>query len=196
MTRLRSYTLDLNPPSDFGPLKNQYEETVKNILNESSRIAKRANITSKDEMHIVLLTEEMISVLPHLIEYGSGKFWIDVTDDLFEMYLQVTPKASGGAKARMVSGPAKKTIMGRVLGAFDKVVNRKNDRSAGDETSWSLGSYIEKLKQQDPGSTRDEWDEMEHSILAKIADDVIVRWEDKSVDLVITKKVSPRDPIA
>jgi hypothetical protein len=86
--------------------------------------------------------------------------------------------------------------MGRVLGAFDKVVNRKNDRSAGDETSWSLGSYIEKLKQQDPGSTRDEWDEMEHSILAKIADDVIVRWEDKSVDLVITKKVSPRNPIA
>ena len=65
MSRLRSFTLDLNPPSDFGPLKSQYEDTVKKILTESNRMAKRAGISSKDEMHIVLLTEETISVLPH-----------------------------------------------------------------------------------------------------------------------------------
>ena len=87
MSRLRSFTLDLNAPSDFGPLKTQYEETVKKILNESNRLAKRAGVNSKEEMHIVLLTEEMISVLPHIIEYGSGKFWIDVNDDLFELHI-------------------------------------------------------------------------------------------------------------
>lgn len=189
MSRLRSFTLDLNPPSDFGPLKSQYEETVKKILTESNRMAKRAGISSKDEMHIVLLTEETISVLPHLTEYGSGKFWIDVTDDLFELHISVTPKSASGAKARKVSEPAKRTIMGRVLGVFDRAASKKGE--SDDNTSWSLGSYIEKLKQQDQGSALEEWDEMEHSILANIADDVVVKRKSNSVDLIISKKVKP-----
>ena len=191
MSRLRSFTLDLNAPSDFGPLKTQYEETVKKILNESNRMAKRAGVNSKEEMHIVLLTEEMISVLPHLIEYGSGKFWIDVTDDLFELHIQVTPKAASGAKTRKLGDPAKKTLMGRVLGVFEKAASGKSESSTDDDTSWSLGSYIENLKKQDPNSMTDEWDEMEHSILANIADDVVVKRQGSDVDLIISKKVDP-----
>ena len=193
MSRLRSFTLDLNPPSDFGPLKSQYEETVKNILAESNRMAKRAGVNSKEEMHVVLLTEEMISVLPHLIEYGSGKFWIDVADNLFELHIRVTPKAGSGVKARKVGDTAKKTLMGRVLGVFDKAASRKSERRTDEDTSWSLGSYIENLKQQDPDKMREEWDEMEHSILANIADDVVVKREGSYVDLIIFKKVTPQD---
>ncbi len=192
MSKLRSFTLELNAPSDFGPLKNQYEETVKNILAESNRMAKRAGVNSKEEMHIVLLTEEMISVLPHIIEYGSGKFWIDVTDDLFELHIQVTPSSASGVKARKVSEPAKKTIMGRVLGVFDKVVSKKSENSTDKDMSWSLGSYIEDLKRQNPNNMPDEWDEMEHSILANIADDVVVRRDNNNVDLIISKKVTPQ----
>lgn len=192
MSRIRSFTLDLNAPSEFGPLKSQYEDTVKKILAESNRMARRVGVNSKEEMHIVLLTEEMISVLPHLIEYGSGKFWIDVTDDLFELHLRVTPKASG-KKARNVGDNAKKTLMGRVLGVFDKAASKKNEHGADEDTSWSLGSYIENLKQQDPGKKREEWDEMEHSILANIADDVVVKAEGSDVDLIIFKKVELPD---
>ncbi len=192
MSRLRSYTLELNPPSDFGPLKSQYEETVKKILTESNRIARRAGVNAKDEMHIVLLTEEMISVLPHLIKYGSGKFWIDVTDELFELHIQVTPRSAPGEKARKVGDPAKKTIMGRVLGVFDKAASRKSEHGTDEDTSWSLGSYIENLKQQGAGNKTEEWDELEHSILANIADDVVVKRVNNDVDLIISKKVTPQ----
>ena len=37
----------------------------------------------------------------------------------------------------------------------------------------------------------DEWDEMEHSILANIADDVVVKRQGSDVDLIISKKVNP-----
>ena len=196
MSRLRSFTLELNPPSDFGPLRSLHEDTVKKILTESNRMARKANVDSKQEMHIVLLTEEMISVLPHLMEYGSGKFWIDSIDDVFEIHILVTPKTGSDSKTRKEknSGPAKRTMMSRVLDVFDKIVSRKTDK--GDEaeiTSWSLGSYIEKLRQQGPDSQSDEWDEMEHSILANLADDVMVRKSGGDVDLVIIKKVQPQD---
>lgn len=195
MSRIRSFTLDLNPPSDFGPLRTQHEETVKKILTESDRMAKRANVNSKEQMHIVLLAEEMISVLPHLMQYGSGKFWIEGTDDAFEMHIMVTPKsgaetkASAGRKANDASG---RTIMSRVLDVFDRFSRKGSHDGEAEIESWSLESYIEKLKQEGRESRPDEWDELEHSILANLADDVIVRNVNGDVDLVIKKKVTPQ----
>ena len=190
MSRFRSFTLDLNPPSDFAPLKSIHEETVKKILDESNRLAFRAGLGETEKMHIVLLTEEMISVLPHLIEYGSGKFWIDCTDDVFELHLIVTPKGASPSKAKDANAP--RTFMGRVLDIFGKAASRKGSQDE-EQTSWSLESYIEKLKQQDPDNKSDEWDELEHSILANIADDVIVKTEKSDVEFVIIKKVTPQE---
>ena len=50
---------------------------------------------------------------------------------------------------------------------------------------------IEKLKQQGTDKKSEEWDELEHSILANLADDVIVKKVNSDVELVIIKKVSP-----
>lgn len=188
MSRLRSFTLELNPPSDFGPLKSMHEETVKQILNESDRMTRKACLDAKQKMHIVLLTEEMISVMPHLMEYGSGKFWIDSTDNVFELHIQVTPK-DAAAQRRVKAPGAPRTFMGRIIDIFGKAASRRNEDE--EQASWSLESYIEKLKQQGTDKKSEEWDELEHSILANLADDVIVKKVNSDVELVIIKKVSP-----
>ena len=188
MSNLRSFTLELNPPSDFGPLKSMHEETVKQILSESDRMTRKACLDAKQKMHIVLLTEEMISVLPHLMEYGSGKFWINSVDNVFELHLQVTPKDTAAQRKAKDHG-ASRTFMGRIIDIFGKAASRSSKNE--EQTSWSLGSYIEKLKQQGTDKQSDEWDELEHSILANLADDVIVKNVNNDVELVIIKKVSP-----
>ena len=119
MSRLRSFTLELNPPSDFGPLRSLHEETVKQILNESDRMTRKACLDAKQKMHIVLLTEEMISVMPHLMEYGSGKFWIDSADNVFELHIQVTPK-DAAAQRRAKAPGAPRTFMARIIDIFGK----------------------------------------------------------------------------
>ena len=192
---MKSYTLNLNPPSEYGPLMNMHEGTVKVILNECDRMSKQAALDEKQEMHIRLLAEEMISMLPHLMEYGSGKFWINNDDGVFEMHLSVAPKLTASNKTSpiakvMNSDISMKSMVRRICGIIDKAASRGSELPDEDanRTSWSLGNYIARLKQQDPDKSKsDEWDELEHSILANIADDVIVKNVGNTIELILIK---------
>ena len=51
---------------------------------------------------------------------------------------------------------------------------------------WSLKQYQNCVKED--ASEKDKWDELEKSILVKLADDVIVGVRGKTVDIIIKKR--------
>ena len=59
--------------------------------------------------------------------------------------------------------------------------------------AWSMEDYRDQLRQyreQNQASHQEEWDEMEMSVVAKVADDVKVSIRGRVVEMTIIKKIS------
>ena len=89
-------------------------------------------------------------------------------------------------------------ISGKIRAVFDYMAMSQNDSMLspagryGFSTSidfsqlWSLQQYRDSVQNHE--KENNEWDEFEKSIIAKIADDVIVGVQGKSVNIIIKKK--------
>lgn len=54
----------------------------------------------------------------------------------------------------------------------------------GDEVVWTLNDYVKKVSSN---KENEEWDELEKSILANIADDVVVRIHGRRVEVIVSR---------
>ena len=68
-------------------LDSDYRE----IPAETEKVAKYRGLDSKSTMRLRLLAEEMICMLPQLLIYGKGRFWIENEGEDFELHLSVEP---------------------------------------------------------------------------------------------------------
>lgn len=64
--------------------------------------------------------------------------------------------------------------------------------SAAMMQTWSLQSYIGSV-QEKREEKKDEWDELEKSIVAKLADDVLVGVQNKKVEIIVKKTFEDKD---
>ncbi|MBQ8967445.1 hypothetical protein [Ruminococcus sp.] len=173
-----------------GLMKNAYNDTIKIILKETDKLSKANELNDKQAMHMRLLVEETICMLPEILQYGDGTFWIDNFYQKYEIHLRVRPndvdsKVNGVVRS---SDPfLKKGILRRICAAFDRAVNEGRDKK-GTMDNWSLLSYIDSVKQSGKNKNLDAWDELEKSIIANLADDVTVSTVDDEIEVVVIKE--------
>ena len=55
--------------------------------------------------------------------------------------------------------------------------------------TWAFSKYKEEL---DEDESNPIWDELEHSVIASLSDDLIVASRNKSIDVIVVKKFSPK----
>ncbi len=182
--------------------------TYDSIFTEAERSAEYNKLDKKQTLYLRLLAEELVSMLPELLEIGSGEFWIENNGMDFELHAVVKSKgisifdrenilsvSSSGKNAAGAGIMGKiKLVAANMLGDFIEVskMGAENgwfdfyDMGAGAEAmyanSWSLNSYKNNVD-----NDSEEWDELEKSIIANIADDVIVGVKGKKVDIIIKK---------
>ena len=65
------------------------EKDFANIPEEAQRVAEYHNLDKRSVLRMRLLAEELICMLPHLLRYGKGKFWIENVGKRFELHLGV-----------------------------------------------------------------------------------------------------------
>ena len=58
---------------------------------EAEKVAEYTGLDNKKALRLRLLAEEMICMLPQLLIYGKGKFWIENEGTAYELHLTVTP---------------------------------------------------------------------------------------------------------
>jgi hypothetical protein len=146
-------------------------------------------------------------MLPQLLEYGEGEFWIETRDR--DYYLHLAVKAEDAAeidreKIIDVSTNKKNTIgiMGKIVNAasiflsgmysaagempYDYFAMGTLDGTYG--LSWSLMQYRESLENETAKTEKsEEWDELEKSVIANMADDVTVSVTGRKVDIIVKK---------
>ena len=174
------------------------------LLEETEKVAVYNELTGKKALSLRLLAEELVSMLPSIVESYDGEFWIVNDGDRYELCVKVNvADMDVDTRERLiaVSKDNKNSsvvgISGKIRAVFDYMAMGSDNPMIspagryGLATSidfsqlWSLKQYQDSLKEA--AAEKVEWDEFERSILVKLADDVTVGVKGKCVNIIIKK---------
>jgi hypothetical protein len=196
--------------SDEYILRNP-DEDHRFIPQEAQTTAEYLGLDAKASLRLRLLAEEMICMLPQLLSYGQGKFWIETHEKNIELHLNVKiDKTRDYDVGKILSvsksgkNAAAKGIIGKIAVAVESMLGANENSAIYDSygvwsrgladydeaTIWSLEAYKDAFKSQDTQQDyQEDWDELEKSILANLADDVRVGVLGGKIDIVVIKNI-------
>ena len=186
------------------------------ILRESEKVAVYNELTHKQTLQLRLICEEMDGMLPNIIDDFNGDFWIDFEDGVCKVNVSLrfdeyTAEKKGGllAIAKNKKNAAAVGIVGKIRSALENVFLVDESLGGGDTALesryfvteyynsmyhysgmdyaclWSLEQYRSNVKKE---KKTDAWDELEKSVIASVADDIIVGVQGKRADIIVVKK--------
>ena len=186
------------------------------ILKESEKVAVYNELTHKQTMQLRLICEEIDGMLPNIIDDFDGDLWIEFEDGVCKVNISLSFAEFTSEKKEELVGIAKNKknaaatgLGGKIRSVLEDVFleadsfgggdmsldsryfatqyynNMDNIAGMGYSCLWSLENYINTIKKEEDSAT---WDELEKSVLASIADDVIVGVKGKRADIIIVKK--------
>ena len=188
-------------------------DSIDGVIGPAEKIAAYNGLGKDEELRLSLLCEELIEMLPNLLIYGKGEFWVENEGKCYEIHAVVEADdllTSSDRKAILaVSGSKKNSaavgIMNRIRSAAEELIaNYALSKGSGGEVSYDSSSlealdydYADPFAKQDMWSLvkykktvqngTDAWDELEKSIIANLADDVTVGIISGKVEIVIKK---------
>ena len=187
------------------------------VLAEVEKVTTYNGLEDKKALRLRLLTEELCGMLPGLIENFSGEFWAESGGDDYELHVELkaedmslevrdelisVSKSGKNAAAKGVMGKIRAVAETMLLAAIDPTLSVPTDEfydyhgynigfgyidpSIAVETgyvySWSLYNYKTAVEEKE-----DAYSELERSIVAKLADDIIVGVRGRNVEIVVKK---------
>ena len=180
------------------------------ILKESERVAEYNGLSHKQALQLRLLCEEIDGMLPNIVDDFEGELWIDFEDGVCKVNVSVQfPEVNADKKAELISiakdqkNAAAVGIVGKIRNAIENflldedmmtavtISTRPYSLATGYSDGvdydylWRLEEYKNSLKQEEQVEA---WDELEKSVIASVADDVIVGVRGKRAEIVILKK--------
>lgn len=184
---------------------------LKTILKETAKPAAYRELDKKEIYRLRLLAEELVEMLPALLRFSEGKFWVESEGKSFELHVTLRPNQLLTAERRekLLDVSTSKTnaaavgIMAKIrLAAEFMLVDYERSASMSEtfyipiqgtpsvvslaDPLWTLNAYREGAKKA-KGET---WDELEKSIVANLADDVVVALQGGQVDIVVKRPFS------
>ena len=178
------------------------------ILKESENVANYNGFTQKQALQLRLLCEEIDGLLPNIIDEFDGEFWIEYDKGVCKLNLAIKIAEFSASKKKELINVAKNKKNAAATGIIGKLRSAIEDFFLGNDTLqsygmsleyyhmaygvnydnahlWSLDQYKNVVQQE-----KDEvaYDELEKSIIAAIADDVVVGVKGRQATVVITKK--------
>ena len=181
---------------------------LKAILEESNKVAVFNNFNKKQTLQLSLICEELDGMLPYLVEDFSGDFWIEYEDGVCKVNASINIPDFNSIKKEELIAISKNKKNAAAVGIVGKIRNLLEDLflSNGDvdyvplssvhplsvgycgtvdySYLWTLNQYRMTIEEE----KKEDWDELEKSIIANLADDVIVGVKGKKANIVIVKK--------
>jgi len=183
----------------------------------TEEFARDLKLDRHDLLRLTLLVEETLGMVKTLVDDFYGRIWFEGEGKRCEIHLQATADMNADRKDELLSvsrsgrNAAAKGFMGmlgdvisgalhsfgRSLDDYGRELNRYGMVSntvsgfVGDAMVpiWTLQTYRTDLDQQkqDTADAGAAWDELEKSIVGRLADDVVVGVKGDRIELVITR---------
>lgn len=182
---------------------------LKAILNESEKVAVYNELDHKQTLQLRLICEEIDGMLPNIIDDFSGDFWIEFENGVCKVNASIKFAEFTAQKKNQLIDIAKNKknsesvgIVGKIRSAIENFFldERNIEALALSSGTFNLAtnymldndySYIWSLGQYKTNTSKEEkaeaWDELEKSVIASVADDVIVGVKGNQADIVIVK---------
>ena len=180
------------------------------ILKESEKVAEYNELTHKQGLQLRLLCEEIDGMLPYMIGDFEGDLWMEFVDGVCKIFVSIETPELDASKRDVLINVAKNKKNAAAVGIVGKIRDAIEGFFLDEETLLALDAssesfyvstgYYEGVDYSDLGSLQqyrnnlkkkagDEgWDELEKSVIASVADDVIVGVKGKRADIVVVKK--------
>ena len=180
------------------------------ILKESEKVAEYVGLDHKQAMQLRLLCEEVDGMLPNLIADFEGSLYIEYNEGVCKVNVSIKiPEFNTEKKEELISiakngkNAAAVGIVGKIRNAIENFFLAEETQGAFDVAAsayylstgysegvdysylWSLDQYRNNVKTEEKAEA---WDELEKSVIASVADDVIIGVKGKRADIVIVKK--------
>lgn len=177
-------------------------DEVNEILHDFAAAAK---ITGKNFQHMTLLTEETLEMANNLVKNFDGEIWLRTTSSGYEIILEADVRANDSSRPEAASGfMAKIAEMLNCSYMFENISEmpenlvsalpdylsygiRESENAPVWAGKWSLSAYRDHLR----GNSASEvnLDELEKSIVARLANEVTIGIQGHRIRLVISKKI-------
>ncbi|MBR1830897.1 MAG: hypothetical protein IJ784_00510 [Ruminiclostridium sp.] len=184
------------------------------ITEIAEKAASYSRLDEDQELKLMLLCEELIEMLPNLLIYGKGEFWIETKDKDFEIHSVVEADdlltgtdrkdilkiSKTGKNAAAVGVMSKIKAVAETLLANYALSNGVSGEVEYETDPLEFYDYgiTDPFAQQDMWSlttykkkvktNTEGWDELERSIIANLADDVTVGILGGKVMITVKKK--------
>ena len=182
---------------------------LEEILKESERVAEYNGFTHKQSLHLRLLCEEIDGMLPNLIGDFEGKLWIEYEEGVCKVNVSIQIPAFNLDKKEELIAIAKNKknaaavgIVGKIRSAIENFFLDEEPVACFDASFgafyesgytgyvdysclWSLEQYRNSVEQEKQNAA---WDELEKSVIASVADDVIVGVKGNQANITVIKK--------
>lgn len=175
------------------------------------------NITGKNAMHIRLLTEETVSMVHGILRGFKGKLWLESQDTEEGILCRICLRADKSVDMEQedqlmsVSTSGKnesvKGVLGKIREIFRRTVQSTSTEPSAVDTwyymgaqrnalmnsvdtfsnYWSLNYYRQNV--EGPAKNQEAWDELEKSIIGKLADEVKIGLRNSTAEVIIEKTV-------
>ena len=180
------------------------------ILKESEKVAVYNELSKKQTLQLRLLCEEIDGMLPNIVDEFEGDLWIEFEDGVCKVHISIALAEITSSRKKELINVAKNKknaavggIGGRIRAAVEDYFLKDEKVPVYDMSSsfygmatsgcigvdysylWTLNQYKTSVKDN---AQAEDWDELEKSIIASIADDVIVSVKGKKVEIVIIKE--------
>ena len=181
------------------------------VLAETEKYANYQNLGHKQKIHIRLLAEELLGMVQSIAGSFNAYFWLEDDDESYHIHLKAQVNMDEAIREALLDtsttgeNASAKGIMGKLKDIFQLCLAGLNDTvklaspdyyggfksyemgTYGSASIWSLSSYRENLQDESNYRETENWDELEKSIIANIADDVTVGIDNDCVEMIITK---------
>lgn len=180
------------------------------ILKECEMVASYNGLNHKQALQLRLICEEIDGMLPKIIDDFDGEIWIEYEEGVCKVNVAVTfAEFTAKKKEELINVSKNKKnalavgIIGKIRSAIEDCFldadgfkacgmasgygRSANEYSIGIDHSylWSLGEYKNSITNEKHEKAKDE---LEKSIIASIADDVIVGVKGRQASIVVIKK--------
>ena len=180
------------------------------ILRESEKVAVYNELTHKQALQLRLICEEIDGMLPKIIDDFDVDFWIEFEEGVCKVHASIKfDEFTADKKNDLISiakdkkNAAAVGIGGKIRSVVENIfLDEENIRNYamssdafriatgyGEDVNysyyWSLDQYRKDVKKEEKA---EEWDELEKSVIASLADDVVVGVKGKKAEIIVTKK--------
>lgn len=187
---------------------NGNDEDLKKVLEEVELAANYNQLAHKPSIQLRLLAEEMIGIEKGILGFVRGEFYMENEGNVYKLYLEAQLNLEASEREAFVnvssskSNEAYKGFKGKLLKVIDSMTGAnaaadggmsplasgymENEVITGFQSNsldlWQLTRYEEESK-----DNREIWDEMEKSIVARLADEILIGFREGKLTMTVIK---------